>query len=157
MLQQKNIYRKMIDKSDWRVVNLNGILRYCNSQPHVISGKHSSHQPLLTFYLWCCSAWGQHRAELCAEWAYIKKDLREGQETVKSWSKTALFFFFNFIFKLYIIVLVLPNIKMNPPQVYMRSPSWTLLPPPSPYHPSGSSQCTSPKHPVSCIEPGEHF
>ena len=33
-------------------------------------------------------------------------------------------------------------------------PIWTLLPPPSPYHPSGSSQCTSPKHPVSCIEPG---
>ena len=31
--------------------------------------------------------------------------------------------FFNFIFKLYIIVLVLPNIKMNPPQVYMCSPS----------------------------------
>ena len=36
----------------------------------------------------------------------------------------------------------------------MCSPSWTLFPPPSPYHPSGSSQCTSPKHPVSCIEPG---
>ena len=34
-----------------------------------------------------------------------------------------IFFFFNFIFKLYIIVLVLPNIKMNPPQVYMCSPS----------------------------------
>ena len=50
--------------------------------------------------------------------------------------------------------MVLPYIKMNPPQVYMCSPSWTLLPPPSPYHPSGSSQCTSPKHPVSCIEPG---
>ena len=29
-----------------------------------------------------------------------------------------------------------------------------LNPPPSPYHPSGSSQCTSPRHPVSCIEPG---
>ena len=28
------------------------------------------------------------------------------------------------------------------------------LPPPSPSHPSGSSQCTSPKHPVSCIKPG---
>ena len=56
------------------------------------------------------------------------------------------FFFFNFIlfFKLYIIVLVLPNIKMNLPQVYMCFPSWTLLPPPSPFHPSGSSQCTSP-------------
>ena len=33
------------------------------------------------------------------------------------------------------------------------------LPPPSPYHPSGSSQCISPEHPVSCIEPGlvTHF
>ena len=28
------------------------------------------------------------------------------------------------------------------------------LPPPSPYRPSGSSQCTSPKLPVSWIEPG---
>ena len=79
-----------------------------------------------------------------------------------NWKKRRLFFFFlifiylfiylNFIlfyfFKLYIIVLVLPNIKMNPPQVYMCSPSWTILPPPSPHHPSGSSQCTSPKHPV---------
>ena len=43
---------------------------------------------------------------------------------------------------------------MNPPQVYMCSLSRTLLPPPSPHQPSGSSQCTSPKHPVSCIEPG---
>ena len=34
------------------------------------------------------------------------------------------------------------------------SPSWTPLPPPSPYHPSGLSQCASPKHPVSCIKPG---
>ena len=33
------------------------------------------------------------------------------------------FFFLNFIFKLYNMVLVLPNIKMNPPQVYPRSPS----------------------------------
>ena len=40
------------------------------------------------------------------------------------------------------------------PWMYMCSPSWTLLPPPSPSHPSGSSQCTSPEHPVSCIEPG---
>ena len=28
------------------------------------------------------------------------------------------------------------------------------LPPPSSSHPSGLSQCTSPEHPVSCIEPG---
>ena len=63
-----------------------------------------------------------------------------------------LLLLFYFIFKLYIIVLVLPNIKMNPSQVYMCSPSWTLLPPPSPYHPSGSSQCTSPKHPVPILK-----
>ena len=43
---------------------------------------------------------------------------------------------------------------MNLPQVYMCSPSWTLLPPPSPHHPSGLAQWASPKHPVSCIEPG---
>jgi len=70
----------------------------------------------------------------------------------------AMFFFFFFsvlfIYLLYNIVLVLPYIDMNPPWVYMCSPSWIPLAPPSPSHPSGSSQCTSPKHPVSCIEPG---
>ena len=50
--------------------------------------------------------------------------------------------------------MVLPHINMNPPRVYTRSQSWAPLPPPSPYHPSGSSQCTSAKHPISCIEPG---
>ena len=55
--------------------------------------------------------------------------------------------------------MVLSYINMNLPQVYTCSPSWTLLHPPFPYHPSGLSQCTSPKHPVSCIEPGlvTHF
>ena len=43
---------------------------------------------------------------------------------------------------------------MNLPRVYMCSLSWTPLPSPSLYPPSGSSQCTSPEHPVSCIEPG---
>ena len=41
--------------------------------------------------------------------------------------------------------MVLPYIDMDPPQVYMCSPSWNPLPPPSPSHPSGSSQCTSPE------------
>ena len=65
----------------------------------------------------------------------------------------------NYFLKFYFIllynsILVLPYSNMNPPQVYTCSPSWISLPPPSLYHPSGSSQCTSPKHPVSCIEPG---
>ena len=54
----------------------------------------------------------------------------------------------------YNIVLVLPYINVNLPRVYTCSPSWTPLPPASAYHPSGSSQCTSPKLPVFCIEPG---
>ena len=65
-----------------------------------------------------------------------------------------LFFFNFFFFLLYNIVLVLPYGNMHPPQVYTCFQFWTPLPSPSPYHPSGSSQCTSPKLPVSCIEPG---
>ena len=38
--------------------------------------------------------------------------------------------------------------------MYVYSPSWTPLPSPSLSHLSGSSHCTSPKHPVSCIKPG---
>ena len=64
------------------------------------------------------------------------------------------FIFFSFYFiLLYNTVLVLPYINMYPPRVYTCSQSWTPLPPPSSYHLSGSSQGTSPKHPVSCIKP----
>ena len=35
---------------------------------------------------------------------------------------------------------------MNQPSIYMYYPSWSPLPPPSPPDPSGSSQCTRPKH-----------
>ena len=65
--------------------------------------------------------------------------------------------FFNFYFYfilLYNTVLVLPYINMNLPWVYTCSQSWATLPPPSPYHLYGSCQYTSPKHHVSCIEPG---
>ena len=50
---------------------------------------------------------------------------------------------------------LLPYIDMNQPWVYM-CPEHILNPLPTslPSHPSGSSQCTSPEHPVSCIEPG---
>ena len=67
----------------------------------------------------------------------------------------SLFYFFNFYFYfilLYNTLLVLAYVDMNLPQVYMSSQTWTPLPPPTPHHPSGSSLCTSPKHPASCIE-----
>ena len=78
----------------------------------------------------------------------------------KSWTGLSdwtdfIFKFFNFYFYfilLYNTVLVLPYIDMNPPQVYMSFQSWTPLPSPTPYHLSGSSPCTSPKDPVSCIK-----
>ena len=69
-----------------------------------------------------------------------KKSVSAVSDFIKSWgmhltsgavSLWFFFFKFYFIFKLYNIVLVLPNIEMNPPQVYLCSPSWTLLPPPS--------------------------
>ena len=59
---------------------------------------------------------------------------------------------FLFLFLLYKIVLVLPYMNMYLPQVYTCSPSWTPLPPHSPYHPSGSSQCTSLKDPISNLD-----
>ena len=45
-----------------------------------------------------------------------------------------LSFLYYYYFLLYNILLVLPYINMNLPQVYMCSPSWTPLPPPSPHH-----------------------
>ena len=64
------------------------------------------------------------------------------------------FFKFYFIFKLYNIVLVLTNIEMNPPQVYPRSPSWTLLPPPSPTLPLGRPSAPAPsiQYPASNLD-----
>ena len=70
------------------------------------------------------------------------------------YSNSEIYFYFIYFFVLlYNTVSVLLYIDMNPPWVYMSSQSWTPLPPLSPYHLSGSSQCTSPKHPVSCIKP----
>ena len=46
----------------------------------------------------------------------------------------------------------MPHINMNPPRAYTCSPSWTPLPSSSPYHPSRSSQCTSPKDSVSNLD-----
>ena len=48
--------------------------------------------------------------------------------------------------------MILPYINMNPPRVYTCSPSWTRLPHPSPYHPSGSSQTQSILYPASNLD-----
>ena len=71
----------------------------------------------------------------------------------KLWGDVILFFklFFIYLYSLeanYFTILkwFLPYIDMNQPWIYMCSPSWTLLPPPSPSYTSGSSQCTRSEH-----------
>ena len=88
------------------------------------------------------------------------KENHQQNEKAAHWMGEDTLFFLIFyillllLFLLYNIVLVLPYINMHLPQVCTCSPSWTRLPCPFPYHASGSSQCTSPKLLVSCIEPG---
>ena len=66
---------------------------------------------------------------------------------VESYMKS-FFFFCSFIFISWRLITLkycsvfLPYIDMNQPWIYMCSPSQFPLPPPSPSHPSGSSQCT---------------
>ena len=61
------------------------------------------------------------------------------------------FFFFFLIFKLHNCISFAKYQNESITGIHVLP---ILNPPPSPYYPSGSSQCTSPKHPVSCIEPG---
>ena len=62
--------------------------------------------------------------------------------------KGSFFFFFNQLEANYFITFqwVLSYIDMNQPWIYMYSTSRSPLPPPSLPNPSGSSQCTRPKH-----------
>ena len=61
------------------------------------------------------------------------------------------FIFFTWVFFFYLIFYFL-NFKIF--NSYMRSQTWTPLPPPSPQHLSGSSPCTSPKHAAPCVRHG---
>ena len=80
----------------------------------------------------------------------------------KKKGNTFIYFYFIYLFFINLVIyftlqhciLVLPYIDLYPPWVYMCSPSWTPLPPPSPSYSSGSPQYTSPEHPVSCIKHG---
>ena len=60
-----------------------------------------------------------------AEEAEVEQFYEDLQDLLEQTPKKDVLFFFKFyfIFKFYIIVLVLPNMKMNLPQVYMCSPS----------------------------------
>ena len=89
-------------------------------------------------------------------WRYILIIIIMWIHTLSYYMQSLYFFlilnFYFYFILLYNTVLILAYIDMNPPQVYISSQTWTPLPPPTPHHPSGSSPCTSPKHPASCIE-----
>ena len=103
---------------------------------------------------------GQGRLACCNSWGRKESDTTERLNWTELKDHKVFFFFlffkFYFIFKLYNIdwfCHISKWIHHRHTCVPHPEPS-SLLPPPSPYHPSGSSHCTSPKHPVSCIEPG---
>ena len=115
-------------------VNLNKSLRQCELQ--LSSGEYprstkpsahaltdaGRHQLLFVEHLFFCQKWCHRVSHFISKTAWRKVAL---PLFFLNFSSMCLFIFFKFyfIFKLYNIVLVLPNIKMNPPQVYMCSPS----------------------------------
>ena len=65
------------------------------------------------------------------------------------------FFFFRFYFiYLFFYFTYCIGVAIHQHESAMGVHMFPILTPLPPYHPSGSSQCTSPEHPVSCIEPG---
>ena len=69
---------------------------------------------------------------------------------LNDWLEVSYIYIYIFFFLLYNIVLVLPYINMNPPQVYTCSPSWTT---PTRYLPPLPSLWVIPVHQLqaSCI------
>ena len=83
--------------------------------------------------------------------AQLIKNLFSFFVCVGTYSLFFVFFFFNFILFLQYCISFAQHRNESATGIPVLP---ILNPPPSPYPPSGPSQCTSPKHPASRIEPG---
>ena len=86
--------------------------------------------------LTCGRKWGKGLTEEQQEW---RQEVRKMKGLLKGGNQQLLWLGNN----AYGISFQISNKRINH-RVYLFIYFWTLLPPPSPFHPSGSSQCTSP-------------
>ena len=111
----------------------------------------------------CCSVIGNAlgKCQFVVDSSMQDLGFRPGIEPISPSLKDELFFFFNEL-----IYFTWRLITLQYCSVFCHTFTWIshgctcvthpepLPPPPSLSHPTGSSQCTGPEHPVSCIEPG---
>ena len=125
----------------WLWELLNSLLR-----EHLFPSQHLTKPAILQIFVLITSLWVGKKIntklsakyDRCLEYILCRKFQKKNENS--------LCVVYSFIyFLLYNIVLVLPYINMNLPWEYTGSPSWTPLLLPSPYHPSGSSHCTTPR------------
>ena len=111
-------YHQML--CDWEQSRCSSMLamKHISDTQSTVLSSHPHWRCLLSFPIFPC---GLDTTLPCIWW------ILDGVERRLTAKILCFFFKFYFIFKLYITVLDLPNIKMHPPQVYMCSPLYVSI------------------------------
>ena len=133
-----------------------GSSAHCCWKSHLGGSHQLCSLPLSWLRMQDSVGWGTLASSSCWPRVWQRDTVLQGRERLVTCMSVAVMwghpFFFSFIFISWRLITLqycsgfLPYIDMNQLWIYMCSPSWTALPLPSPSHPSGSSQCTSPEH-----------